>query len=166
VIGVERLVLGSLKVLRDPVFQSIAVSAERWAPLEEVPPAALVPWLRGMRNRGYALVGVEQTAGSVPLQQFRFAPRTVLVLGKEREGVAPEVLQEMDACVVIPQRGIIRSLNVHVCGAMVLWCVLRAYWPCLSVLWLRLLYGLISRVCLQGVRSSDAIEGRMIGWPL
>jgi tRNA guanosine-2'-O-methyltransferase len=45
----------------------------------------------------------------------------VLVLGREKEGLPPDVLQLMHACVEIPQVGIIRSLNVHVAGAIALY---------------------------------------------
>ena len=53
---------------------------------------------------------------------FRFpdAP-TILLLGKEREGIPVEYLQAVDQCVEIPQLGIIRSLNVHVSGALAIW---------------------------------------------
>lgn len=43
--------------------------------------------------QGYQLVGLEQTARSVPLQQHVFARKTVLVLGKERDGISEAILQ-------------------------------------------------------------------------
>jgi tRNA G18 (ribose-2'-O)-methylase SpoU len=39
----------------------------------------------------YTLVGLEQTAGSVPLPSYAWPRRVVLVLGREKEGVPPEV---------------------------------------------------------------------------
>ena len=45
--------------------------------------------------QGFQLVGLEQTARSVPLQQHTFAPKTVLVLGKERDGISEAILQVM-----------------------------------------------------------------------
>jgi tRNA G18 (ribose-2'-O)-methylase SpoU len=45
----------------------------------------------------------------------------VLLLGKEKEGIPVEFLQVVDRCVEIPQLGIIRSLNVHVSGAISIW---------------------------------------------
>ena len=39
----------------------------------------------------------------------------------EKEGIPVDVLQSLDVCVEIPQLGIIRSLNVHVCGALIVW---------------------------------------------
>jgi len=45
----------------------------------------------------------------------------VLLLGREKEGVPVELLQLVDHCIEIPQFGIIRSLNVHVTGAIAIW---------------------------------------------
>ena len=45
----------------------------------------------------------------------------ILLLGKEKEGIPVELLQAVDQCVEIPQMGIIRSLNVHVSGAIAIW---------------------------------------------
>ena len=46
---------------------------------------------------------------------------TILLLGREKEGIPVELLQAVDQCVEIPQLGIIRSLNVHVSGAIAIW---------------------------------------------
>lgn len=43
-----------------------------------------------------------------------------LVLGRENSGLPLEVLNEMDVCCQIPQQGVLRSLNAHVSGAIVL----------------------------------------------
>jgi tRNA G18 (ribose-2'-O)-methylase SpoU len=48
----------------------------------------------------------------------RWRKKTVLVLGREREGVDADILSTLDHCVVIPQRGRIRSLNVHVSASI------------------------------------------------
>lgn len=39
----------------------------------------------------------------------------------EREGIPANLLQMLDVCVEIPQQGIIRSLNVHVSAALLIW---------------------------------------------
>ena len=94
-----------------------SVTAERWVPLVEVAEALLVPWLLNRRGDGYALIGLEQTADSSPLPAFAFPRRACLVLGREKEGLPPELLALMDSCVEIPQLGVVRSLNVHVSAA-------------------------------------------------
>jgi tRNA guanosine-2'-O-methyltransferase len=74
------------------------------------------------RARNYFIVGVEQTSSSVSLEGFRFPDQPILLLlGKEKEGIPIQFLEAVDQCVEIPQMGIIRSLNVHVSGALTIW---------------------------------------------
>lgn len=46
--------------------------------------------------------------------------RYTLVLGRENSGLPLEVISEMDVCCQIPQHGVLRSLNAHVSGAIIL----------------------------------------------
>lgn len=55
------------------------------------------------------------------VQDFRFPQRTVLVLGREKEGIPADVLAVLHHTVEIPQLGVVRSLNVHVSGAIALY---------------------------------------------
>lgn len=36
-------------------------------------------------------------------------------------GIPVELIQLLDECIEIPQQGVIRSLNVHVTGAIIIW---------------------------------------------
>ena len=47
--------------------------------------------------------------------------KTVLLLGAEGTGVPAPLLGEVDACLEIPQVGLLRSLNVHVSASLVMW---------------------------------------------
>lgn len=89
--------------------------------LPQVSVGELPLYLLGLKEAGYRVVGVEQTGSSQMLQDFRFTRRTALVLGAEKEGLPASLLALMDDCVEIPQLGLVRSLNVHVTGAMVVW---------------------------------------------
>lgn len=92
--------------------------------LEEVKPPELLVWLRQKRREGYTVVGLEQTTHSLPLAgpgAYPLPSRMVLLLGKEKEGIPVWLLREVDRCVEIPQFGIVRSLNVHVSGAIAIW---------------------------------------------
>ena len=42
-------------------------------------------------------------------------------MGAEKEGIPVDVLQLLDDCIEIPQLGVIRSLNVHVSAAIVMY---------------------------------------------
>jgi tRNA G18 (ribose-2'-O)-methylase SpoU len=78
-------------------------------------------WLRLRKEEAYTIVGLEQTSSSVSIADLHLPEKTVLLLGKEKEGIPVEFLQTVDICVEIPQLGIIRSLNVHVSGAISIW---------------------------------------------
>lgn len=119
--GVRELVVSSLAVLQDQTFTSLALTAQRWLPIKEVRREDLLTYLRARQAEGYMLVGAEQTAQSISLEDFTFPDRTVVVLGNERAGVPCEVLQVLQASVQIPQSGTVRSLNVHVSGALFVW---------------------------------------------
>jgi tRNA G18 (ribose-2'-O)-methylase SpoU len=62
------------------------------------------PLLR-FKEEGYEVVGLEQTAASTSLYDFRFARKTVLVIGSENKGIPPDILAVCD-------RGACLSLSV------------------------------------------------------
>ena len=81
----------------------------------------LIQYLQEKQSEGFILVGVEQTPQSILLDKYVFNNKTIVVLGNEKEGIPVDLLDKLDVCVEIPQNGVIRSFNVHVTGALVLW---------------------------------------------
>uniref|UniRef100_A0A8B9MQF0 tRNA (guanosine(18)-2'-O)-methyltransferase TARBP1 n=1 Tax=Accipiter nisus TaxID=211598 RepID=A0A8B9MQF0_9AVES len=121
IFGVSALVVGSLHYIQDKQFQHLSVSAEQWLPLVEVKPSQLVDYLQQKKMEGYTIIGVEQTAKSFDLTEYCFPEKSLLLLGNEHEGIPANLIHHLDVCVEIPQQGIIRSLNVHVSGALLIW---------------------------------------------
>jgi 23S rRNA (guanosine2251-2'-O)-methyltransferase len=91
-----------------------------------------VPWehfedtttaVERLKTQGYRVVAVEQTVQAVPFTEVipSEKEKIALVLGNELSGVSDEVVQQCDACVVVPQHGSKHSLNVSVCGGLVIW---------------------------------------------
>ncbi|KAM6916473.1 putative methyltransferase TARBP1 [Xenentodon cancila] len=130
IFGASALVLDSLRHVADKHFQSLSVSSELWLPLVEVKPVELPEFLQVKKVEGYCIVGVEQTANSHSLQDYQFPEKTLLLLGNEREGIPASLLQMLDVCVEIPQQGVIRSLNVHVSAALLIWEYTRQHLTC------------------------------------
>ena len=99
--------------------------------MKEVDEMHLPENLQQLKRDGWSLVGLEQTMSSVDLREAVFPEKMVLILGNEKEGVPAEIIQVgekegtqrkmLDLCIEIPQLGIIRSLNVHVSGSILLW---------------------------------------------
>ncbi|KAK1356468.1 putative tRNA (Guanosine(18)-2'-O)-methyltransferase [Heracleum sosnowskyi] len=115
------LAIGDANVLNDKQFQLISVTAEKWVPIIEVPTSSVKLFLEKKQQDGFSILGLEQTANSIPLDKFVFPKKSVVVLGREKEGIPVELIHILDACIEIPQLGIVRSLNVHVSGAIALW---------------------------------------------
>jgi tRNA(Leu) C34 or U34 (ribose-2'-O)-methylase TrmL len=122
VFGAKTIVVPTSKVLLDPTFLSMSVTAEKWIDFVEVTKENIPEYIRRLqRDFGYSAVCLEQTRDSVEISAFKFPRKTVLILGNEKTGMVPELLPLMDHCVEIPQLGVIRSLNVHVSGAIAMW---------------------------------------------
>ncbi|XP_060099002.1 probable methyltransferase TARBP1 isoform X2 [Heteronotia binoei] len=121
IFGVSALIVGSLHYINDKQFQYLSVSAEQWLSLLEVKPFQLTNYLDQKKTEGYTIIGVEQTAKSCDLTEYCFPEKSLLLLGNEHEGIPADLIQQLDVCVEIPQQGVIRSLNVHVSGALLIW---------------------------------------------
>ncbi|XWS49177.1 hypothetical protein CRYUN_Cryun13aG0141400 [Craigia yunnanensis] len=115
------LAVADAKIVHDKQFQLISVTAEKWVPIIEVPVNSVKQFLEKKKREGFSILGLEQTANSVPLDQYIYPKKTVLVLGREKEGIPVDIIHILDACIEIPQLGVVRSLNVHVSGAIALW---------------------------------------------
>jgi tRNA G18 (ribose-2'-O)-methylase SpoU len=87
----------------------------------------LPPVLRRLRQEGYSLVGLEQTAHSTTLYEFAFPRRTVLVVGNERLGIEDEVLRLLDHVVEIPVYGRPFAHNAATAAAIALYEYCRQY---------------------------------------
>ena len=119
--AVERLVLtgnASLisKIARDGA-EELEVSIHR----------SLAPVLQKLRSDGYRLVGLEQTTNSTSIHSYNFSRRTVLVVGNERTGLTPEILDLLDDVVEIPVYGLPHSFNAATAASMALYEYCRQY---------------------------------------
>jgi tRNA G18 (ribose-2'-O)-methylase SpoU len=75
------------------------------------------------KSRGYQIIGIEQTTDSVMITDFSIdkSKKYALILGNEVEGISDEALPNIDTFLEIPQLGTKHSLNVSVCGGIVMW---------------------------------------------
>ena len=121
IFAVEQLVIPDVNLTKLESFQGIAVTADQWLDIAEVKETALLPWLRQKRAEGYRIAGLEQTSSSHVLGDTPLPEKCILLLGKEKEGIPVELLQEVTLSIEIPQFGVIRSLNVHVSAAIAIW---------------------------------------------
>jgi len=80
-----------------------------------------------LKEKGFKVYAIEQTEGSVSLEQFKQkfpeanAHPMAFVFGNEVDGVDQEVIALCDGVIEIPQWGMKHSLNISVAAAIVLW---------------------------------------------
>ena len=83
--------------------------------------------VQSLKSDGYSVYAVEQTEGSIPLQEFALpdAGQLAVVFGNEVSGVGEEALRLCDGSVEIPQWGMKHSLNISIAAGIVLWELVR-----------------------------------------
>lgn len=76
-----------------------------------------------LRTEGYKIIAIEQAENSIMLNTFTPAAneKYALIFGNEVNGVSDEVMQQIDACIEIPQFGTKHSFNIVVSAGIVLW---------------------------------------------
>jgi tRNA G18 (ribose-2'-O)-methylase SpoU len=81
----------------------------------------IVPVLHKLKREGYAVAAVEQTEDAKPLPSYHPPEKVALIVGREIEGIEPEVLDACDIALEIPMFGKKESFNVTQAAAMALY---------------------------------------------
>lgn len=100
-------------------IQKTALGAEatqNWSHTEDIHSV-----LKRLRSEGYVIAALEQANGSTPLPDFKPLHKVALLVGREVEGVEPEVLAACDYVLEIPMFGAKESFNVTQTAAMALY---------------------------------------------
>ena len=79
--------------------------------------------INDLKSQGFEILGIEQTSKSVMISDFTINKdkKYAVILGNEVEGISDEALSSVDTFIEIPQLGTKHSLNVSVCGGIVMW---------------------------------------------
>lgn len=95
-----------------------ATESVDWIFEKEIPTA-----LQNLKNEGFEIIGIEQTSDSQNIETFKIdkSKKYALVFGNEVDGLSDEAFAHYDTFLEIPQLGTKHSLNVSVCGGIVMW---------------------------------------------
>ena len=76
-----------------------------------------------LKEQGYTVLAIEQVEGAVMLDKLDVDPtkKYAIVFGNEVMGVDQAVVDICDGAIEVPQVGTKHSINVSVCGGVVLW---------------------------------------------
>ncbi len=73
-----------------------------------------------LRAKNYKIAALEQTGESTDLTRWSLAPKVALIIGRETQGIEPEILKACDITLEIPMYGKKESFNVVQAAAMAL----------------------------------------------
>lgn len=74
-----------------------------------------------IKSEGFQVVALEQTADSIKLPDYNAGDKIALVVGREVDGIEPEILNQCGMAVEIPMFGQKESFNVVQAAAMALY---------------------------------------------
>jgi 23S rRNA (guanosine2251-2'-O)-methyltransferase len=103
-----------------PVVAKASSGATEWMPLLRV--SNLAETAAQFQDHGFELIASTLSEGAQNLFHFRFAPKTLLVVGSEGEGIQPLIQKRANHCVYLPMQGKIQSLNVSQAATALLAC--------------------------------------------
>ncbi len=119
---IEKLVLCGItatpphkEILKTAIGASASVDWQHQSQIETT--------LQELKNNDFQIIGIEQTDESQDMSSFVVdtTKKYALVFGNEVKGISNEALPLIDKALEIPQFGTKHSLNVSVCGGIVMW---------------------------------------------
>lgn len=113
----------------DPRISKVALGAEVSVVFEAVHDiGSLFDRLKG---DGISVYALEITQNAYDLYDFQAPERLALLLGSERTGIPPSLLERCEGAMKIAQKGVKESLNVAVAAGIASWAILHPQHPCL-----------------------------------
>jgi 23S rRNA (guanosine2251-2'-O)-methyltransferase len=103
----------------DKQISKTALGAEQFLDWQHV--ATVETVIADLKARGYVIAAVEQAKNSIQLPDFEPPENLALIVGREVEGIEPEILVACDLILEIPMFGRKESFNVVQAAAMALY---------------------------------------------
>lgn len=102
--------------------RAVARGSQKWVDVVRHPgPAACIA---ALRESGHEMIATHPEGELVP-EDLAHIPKVALVLGNERDGIAPDVRAACTRAVRVPMSGFVESLNVSVTTAILLFAATR-----------------------------------------
>jgi len=119
-IGIQELFVLTTVIAKHRNFdKKTSASAAGWLTIHEFDNMA--ECIAALRKRHYKLYATHLGEKAVSLYELNLTEPVALVFGNEHEGVSSELLQYCDGNFIIPQVGMVKSLNISVACAVTLY---------------------------------------------
>lgn len=102
-----------------PLHHETSAGTSRWVPVHRYPDVASA--VAALKEQGFGLLAAHPGLDAKDFRQVDLTRPTALVMGAELHGVSEGALELVDERVVIPMAGMVRSLNVSVATALLLY---------------------------------------------
>lgn len=123
-VGVQEIYILNTKIPRHKKWGAkSSSSAAKWLTIHQYENA--VECFSSLRKRYSSILTTHLSTDAVGLYQLDLTKSTALVFGNEHSGVSDEIRELADGNFIIPQVGIIRSLNISVACAVTLYEAMR-----------------------------------------
>ena len=123
-VGIQDIFVLNTKIPRHKKWGArSSSSAAKWLSVHQYDQADLC--FRDLRSRYSQIFTTHLSADAVSLYEIDFTESVALVFGNEHAGVSEEIRLMADGNFIIPQMGIIRSLNISVACAVSIYEALR-----------------------------------------
>jgi len=100
-------------------ISKVALGAENTVPFEKTDHP--IDYIKNLKKRGFTIVALETAPRSKSMYKYKPKFPMVLLIGHEKRGLPPEILEISDQIIKIPMRGQKRSLNVAVATGVALY---------------------------------------------
>ena len=119
-VGVQDIYVLNTKIPRHEKWGAkSSSSAVKWLSIHQFENA--VACFESLRKNYSTILTTHLSSDAVSLHKVDFTKSTALIFGNEHDGVSEEIRKLADGNLVIPQVGIIRSLNISVACAVTLY---------------------------------------------
>ncbi len=119
-VGIQELFVLNTKIARHDRFGTkSSSSAAKWLTIHQYENAP--DCFAHLRRLGYSIFTTHLAEDSVSLYEMDFKQKIALVFGNEHSGVSDEIRALADGNFLIPQYGVIKSLNISVACAVSLY---------------------------------------------
>ncbi len=123
-VGVKEVYIVNSVVKKDQrMGKRSSASANKWLDIHQY--ESLEKCFIDVRKKYDKIYTTHLSSNAVPLHEMDFTQSLALVFGNEKDGVSEEALGYSDGNFVIPQFGLIQSLNISVACAVTLYEALR-----------------------------------------
>ncbi len=123
-VGIQDIYVLNTKIARHRKFgQKSSSSAAKWLTIHQFTDAG--ECFAALRQRYQLILTTHLSSDAISLHALDFTQSIALVFGNEHEGVSEEIRALADGNFIIPQVGIIKSLNISVACAVTVYEAMR-----------------------------------------